>query len=95
MRDDEVMFNWGVRLFVAAWVLVAALQVSNRVQDRARARTKAEIVRAQQDYADSAARFSSLMRPETLRGVVMTMYPNFQPIGFRKTVLIEEIPLNN
>jgi len=92
MRDDEKMFQWGVGLFVFAFVLIAALQVCYRVQDRARSRVRAEIVRTQQDYAESSARFSALTRPEVLRGIVAEMYPKFEAIGFKKNITISEIP---
>lgn len=91
MKDDEKMFQWGIGLFVLATVVIAALQVCYRVQDRARTRIRADIVRTQQDYAEASARFSAITRPEVLRGVVAELYPKFEPVGFKKNIKIEEI----
>ena len=91
MREDELMFHWGIGLAVAAVVLSAVMQVAYRTQDKARARTRAEIVRTQQNIAEEQTRFSSLVRPEVLRSVVIEMYPKFQPLGFGKTISAGDI----
>ncbi|MCL2017757.1 MAG: hypothetical protein FWG80_03240 [Alphaproteobacteria bacterium] len=92
MRDDEKMFHWGFGLFASAFVLMAVLQVCSRAQERARARTRADIIRAGQEYAEEQARFSALIRPEVLRSTVAEMYPKFEPIGFKKNITANEIP---
>ena len=91
MRDDEEMFQWGFGMFVAAVIAMASLQVFARAQERSLARTRADIVRAQQDYAEEQARFSGLIRPEILRGTVAEMFPRFEPIGFKKNITAGEI----
>ena len=95
MREDELMFHWGIGLAVAAVVLSAVMQVAYRTQDKARARTRAEIVRTQQDIAEEQTRFSALVRPEVLRSVVIEMYPKFQPLGFGKTISAGDIEKRN
>ena len=91
MQDDEKMFHWGIGMVIAALAISAALQVSFRTQDKARARTRAQIVRTQQDIAEERAKFAALTRPEVLRSVVIEMYPKFAPLGFGKTVNVKDI----
>ncbi|MDR1207211.1 MAG: hypothetical protein LBK26_02245 [Rickettsiales bacterium] len=91
MKEDEQMFQWGVGLFAAVFVLIAALQVCYRVQDRARTRVRNEIVKTQQEYAETQAKFSALIRPENLRSIVAEMFPKFEPIGFKKNITAGEI----
>ena len=95
MRDDEKMFQWGVGLFILAFVLMAVLQVCFRAQERARSRVRADIVRAQQGYAEEQARFSALVRPEVLRSVVSEIFPKFEPIGFKKNITAGEIKISD
>jgi type II secretory pathway pseudopilin PulG len=92
MREDELMFHWGLGLAIVAIVLAAVLQVCSRNQDRARARARAQIVVLQQEIAESQARFSALVRPEVLRSIVIEMYPAFEPLGFKKTVSVRNLP---
>ena len=94
MKEDEIMFHWGIGLAVMMVVVSAILQVCYRHQDRARARVKAEIVRVQQETAENQTKFSTLTRPEVLRSVVMEMYPRFEPLGFKKTIDVNDIKLN-
>ena len=91
MRDDEKMFQWGFGLFMVVSIAMASLQVFSRAQERSLARTRADIVRIQQDFAEEQARFSGLIRPEILRGTVAEMFPKFEPIGFKKNITAEEI----
>ncbi|MCL2338883.1 MAG: hypothetical protein FWC51_02920 [Proteobacteria bacterium] len=93
MKDDEKMFQWGVGLFAAVFVLIAALQVLYRVQDRERKQIRADIVRIQQAYAEASAQFSTDIRPDNLRIIAASMYPNFEPIGFKKNITTNEIPI--
>ncbi|MDR1361267.1 MAG: hypothetical protein LBJ18_03080 [Rickettsiales bacterium] len=91
MDESEKMFNWGLGLVGFILILTATLQVCYRVQDKSRARVRAEIVETQQKLAAATATFSSLMRPEILRGVVVSVYPRSASIGFAKTVNINEL----
>ena len=93
MKDDEKMFQWGIGLFAGVFVMIAALQVIYRVQDRERKRVRADIVRIQQDYAEALAKFSSAIRPDNLRLIAASLYPHFEPIGFKKNINVGEIPL--
>jgi hypothetical protein len=93
MNDDDKIFGWGVGMLATMFVLGAALQVCYRAQSRAMARTNADIVRTQQEIAQSQARFSALVRPEVLRGIVAEMYPSFESIGFKKNINAAEIPI--
>jgi hypothetical protein len=93
VKEDEQMFQWGVGLFAAVFLLIAALQVCFRVQDRARSRIRNDIVRTQQEYAETQAKFSALIRPENLRSIVAEMFPKFEPIGFKKNINVNEIGL--
>jgi len=95
MRDDEKMFQWGLGLMVAAFLMIAVFQVCFRAQERARARTKSQIVRTQQEFAQKRAYLSGLTRPENLRVIVTEMFPRFETIGFRKNINVNEIGLRN
>lgn len=92
MNEDDVMFQWGIGLAAGALILTALLQVSYRIQDKTRARIRADIVRTQQDIAVASANFSSFVRPEILRNLVYGVYPNSVAVGFNKTVSIDELP---
>jgi hypothetical protein len=93
MRDDEKMFQLGIGLMVIVFLAIAVLQVSFRTQERARARTKLQIVRTQQEIAEKRAQLAGLMRPENLRSIVSEMFPRFETIGFRKNINANEIPI--
>jgi len=94
MKDDEKMFQWGVGLFVGVFVLIAALQVLYRVQDRERKLVRRDIVRIQQDTAEASAKFSTDIRPDNLRIIVAQMEPQFEAIGFKKNINAGEIPMS-
>jgi hypothetical protein len=93
MYDDEKMFHIGFIMMIVVFIMIALLQISFRLQERDRARTRAEIVRTQQEFAARQTVLSGLVRPENLRGIVAGMYPRFEPIGFRKNITANEIPL--
>ena len=77
---------------MAVLMLTAGLQVCYRVQNKTRARVRADIVRTQQDTAALSANFASYVRPEILRNLVTSIYPKAEVIGFRKSVSIDELP---
>lgn len=91
MNEDERMFHWGLGLAGAVLMLTASLQVCYRVQDKTRARTRAEIVKTQQETAVAAANFASFVRPEILRNVVTSVYPKTEVISFHKSIAIDEL----
>ena len=91
MNEDEKIFQWGTVLAMAVLMLTAVLQVCYRVQDRARARVRAEIVKTQKDTAIAVADFASYVRPEILRNMVVSIYPKSEVIKFNKTVTIGEL----
>jgi len=93
MHDDDKMFQIGFVMMVVAFMMIAILQISFRAQERARARTRAEIVRTQQEFAHKQALLSGLVRPENLRGIVAGLYPKFETIGFRKNINVNDIPV--
>ncbi len=95
MREDEKVFNIGIGAAIVVVVLTAVLQVCYRTQDKARNRVRSNIVQIQKDLAESDALFSSLVRPEILRGLENSMYPNFVPIGFNKTISVTDIEFKN
>lgn len=92
MNEDEKMFNWGIGLAMAVLMLTAVLQVCYRVQDKTRARVRADIVRTQQETAVAAANFASFVRPEILRNLVTSIYPKTEVIGFNKSISIDDLP---
>ncbi len=93
MNEDEQMFQWGIGLAMAVLMLTAVLQVCYRVQDKTRARTKAEIVQTQQEIAVAQANFASYVRPEILRNLVVSIYPKSEVISFNKSIAIDDIPM--
>lgn len=92
MNEDEKMFQWGIGLAMGVLMLTAGLQVCYRVQNKTRARVRAEIVRTQQDYAALSANFAAYVRPEILRNLVTSVYPKAEVISFRKSVQINDLP---
>ena len=91
MNEDEKMFHIGVAMVVAVFMITGGLQVSYRVQNKARNSVHREIVRTQQETADAATKFASYVRPEVLRNLVISVYPNAQTVGFNKTVSVDEL----
>jgi len=93
MAEDEKMFQIGLWMLGAAVVLVIALQVCYRTQNRSRDHVRREIVRTQQEIAARQADFAALVRPEILRNTVATVVPNTETISFHKSVSIDELPM--
>lgn len=91
MNEDEVMFRWGVGLAIFVFVLTAALQVCYRVQDKTRARIRADIVKTQQESAVAEANFSSYVSSEVLRNLVVGVNPKTEVISFNKIISIDEL----
>lgn len=92
MDESEKMFHWGLLLAGGVLMLTAVLQVCYRVQDKTRARVRADIVKTQQETAVAAANFASYVRPEILRNLVTTIHPRIEVISFNKSVTIDELP---
>ena len=86
------MFHWGLMMAGAVLMLPAVLQVCYRVQDKTRARVRADIVKTQQETAVAAANFASYVRPEILRNLVTTIHTRVEVISFNKSVTIDELP---
>ncbi|MDR1337597.1 MAG: hypothetical protein LBJ73_01035 [Rickettsiales bacterium] len=91
--ESEQMFHWGLGLAMAVLMLTAGLQVCYRVQDKTRARIRAEIVKTQQETSAAAANFASFVRPEILRNLVTSIYPKAEVVSFKKSVAIDELPV--
>lgn len=91
MNEEEKMFQWGLAMAMGVLMLTAVLQVCYRVQDKTRARTRAEIVKTQQEIAVAESNFASYVRPEILRNVVTSIYPNAAVVSFNKSVSIDEL----
>jgi hypothetical protein len=91
MNEEEKMFQWGLGMAMGVLMLTAVLQVCYRVQDKTRARTRADIVKVQQETAVAQANFASYVRPEILRSVVTSIYPNASVVSFNKSVAIDEL----
>lgn len=92
MSADEKMFHIGLWAFGAVLMLTIGLQVCYRTQNRARNRVRADIVRTQQEIAVVTANFSSYIRPEILRNLVVSIYPRTEVISFQKSITISELP---
>jgi len=92
MKDDEKIFQIGIGMLAAMFVLGATLQVCYRAQTRSLARLNAATVRTMQETAEAQARLAGLVRPEVLRSVVSEMYPKFESIGFKKNINATDIP---
>jgi len=93
MYDHEKMFHIGTIMLAIAFIMVAVLQISFRLQERERTRTRAEIVRTQQDIAQRQIVLSGLISPENLRGITTGVFPGFQTIGFGRNINVNDIPI--
>lgn len=92
MTEDEKMFHIGIWAFGAVLALTIVLQVCYRTQNKARDRVRREIIQTQQRTAEMTANFASYVRPEILRNLVVSIYPNAEVISFHKSVAIDELP---
>lgn len=95
MTEDEKMFHIGMWTFWGIVALAIVLQVCYRTQNRALDRVRREIVQTQQKTAEMQANFASYVRPEILRNLVSSIYPNAEVISFHKSVSIDEVPRKN
>ncbi len=93
MNEDEKMFQWGIGLAMGVLMLTAGLQVCYRVQNKPRARVRADIVKTQQETAVAAANFASYVRPEILRNLVVSIHPRAEVISFQKAIAITDLPI--
>ncbi len=93
MRSDFKLFwiGWGMLAISALTVML--LQVGSQQQLDELTKLKRDIVKSQQYKTELEATFASLTRPEVLRSVVSSVYPNFEPISFTKIVDVEQLPL--
>lgn len=73
-------------------MLSAILQVCYRTQNRMRNRVRNAIVQTQQDIAIAQADFASFVRPEILRNLVTSVYPESEVISFHKNVSVYDLP---
>ncbi len=92
MGEEEKMFQIGLWSLILVAVLMAALQVCYRTQNRALDSTRKQIVELQQKTAVAQANFASYVRPEILRNLVVSISPDAEAISFHKTVSIDELP---
>lgn len=91
MRDDEKMLHIGVWSLGAVLMISVMLQVCFRTQNRQINRVRRDIVETQQKIAVAQANFSSLVRPEVLRNMVVSILPKVEGIGFQKSVAVDEL----
>ncbi len=91
MNEDEKMFHIGIVMIMAVLMLTGGLQVSYRIQNKARNSVRHEIIKTQQETAVAAANFAAYVRPEILRNLVTGLNPQAQVIGFNKTISVDEL----
>lgn len=92
MHDDEKMFHIGAWSIGVVMMLSVTLQVGFRTQSRQINRVHRDIVETQQKIAVAEANFASLVRPEVLRNMVVSILPKVEGIGFQKSVAIDDLP---
>lgn len=92
MHDDEKMFHIGAWSIGIVMMLSVTLQVGFRTQNRQINRVRRDIVETQQKIAVAEANFASLVRPEVLRNMVVSILPKVEGIGFQKSVTIDDLP---
>lgn len=93
MNEDGKMFQIGFWMMLGVVMLMVALQVCYRTQNRALARVRRDNVQVQQQIAAATANFASYVRPEVLRNIVTGVFPRAEVVGFQKTVTIDQLPL--
>ena len=92
MHDDEKMFHIGAWSIGIVMMLSVTLQVGFRTQNRQINRVRRDIVESQQKIAVAEANFASLVRPEVLRNMVVSILPKVEGISFQKSVTIDDLP---
>ncbi len=92
MGESKKMLHIGFGALCLVLMLSAILQVCYRTQNRARNRVRNAIVQTQQDIAVAQADFASYVRPEILRNMVTSVYPNAETISFHKHVSVHDLP---
>jgi hypothetical protein len=92
MHDDEKMFHIGVWSLGIVVLISVTLQVCFRTQNRQINRVRRDIIETQQKIAVAQANFASLVRPEVLRNMVVSVLPKVEGISFQKSVAIDALP---
>ena len=93
MNEEQKMFKIGVCSLIGVIFLIVGLQVCYRPQHKSLKFTYDEIVKTQQQIAIEQAKFESMTNSEYLLGMVTTVNPNVEIIGFKKYIEIEALPL--
>ena len=92
MNEEEKMFKIGVCSLVGVVFLIVGLQVCYRTQHKSLKFTYEETVKTQQQIAVEQAKFESMTNSEYLLGMLTTVNPHVEIIGFRKYVEIDDLP---
>ena len=92
MGEAKKMLHIGFWAVCLVLMLSAILQVCYRTQNRMRNRVRNAIVQTQQDSAIAQADFASFVRPEILRNLVTSVYPESEVISFHKNVSVYDLP---
>lgn len=92
MGEAKKMWYIGLWSLCLMLMLSAVLQVCYRTQNKMRNRVRNEIVQTQQDIAAAQADFSSYVRPEILRNMVVSIFPRTEVVSFHKYVSISDLP---
>lgn len=93
MQDDEKMLQFGVWAIGVVLLATVVLQVAFRTQNRQINRVRRQIVETQQQIAVAEAGFASLVRPEVLRNMVVSITPKAEVISFNKSVSVNELAI--
>ncbi|MDR2269108.1 MAG: hypothetical protein LBD94_02895 [Rickettsiales bacterium] len=81
MKDDERLFSTGVEFFIITLIAVAIFHVMFSSDEKKLNKKNREIAALEQDIANASVRFHELVQPETLRHIVMQIYPKYKPVG--------------
>ena len=92
MGEAKKMWYIGLWSVCLVLMLSAILQVCYRTQNKMRNRVRNEIVQTQQDIAAAQADFSSYVRPEILRNMVVGIAPESEIVSFHKYVSVSDLP---
>ncbi len=93
MQDDEKMLQIGIWAIGGVLMATVVLQVAFRTQNRQINRVRRQIVETQQQIAVAEAGFASLVRPEVLRNMVVSISPKVEVISFNKSVSVNELAM--